>query len=352
MDVNVKSFDRSALESFAKSLGEPTYRGRQIFRWLYGKGATSFHQMSDLPVGLRERLVDVAEIETLRLVLLQTASDQTAKGLFSLSSGHQIETVLIPDFDEKGIANRLTVCVSSQVGCTMACSFCATGQMGFQKNLTAGEIFDQVWFMNQLAQERFGKPITNIVYMGMGEPMLNYDNVLSSIAILTDPNGLGLAPRRITVSTVGLARRIRTLADAGTRVNLAVSLHAPFENKRSSIMPVNRASGTNLSALKEALQYYGRKTGQRITYEYCMFAGFNDSVEDAVQLAKVVSWAPSKVNLIMYNVVAGLAFSRTPEIDLHTFLQVLVKYKVTVTVRRSRGQDIAAACGQLAIKGA
>jgi 23S rRNA (adenine2503-C2)-methyltransferase len=306
--------------------------------------------MTDLPRALRRELAERAVIDTLRLARLQTARDQTAKALFALSTGRHIESVLIPDFDEDGDMRRLTVCVSSQVGCAMGCSFCATGLMGFQQNLTVGEIFDQVWFMNELARERFGRPITNVVFMGMGEPLLNYDNVLGAVALLTHPEGMGLAPRRITVSTVGLARRIRQLADDGARFNLAVSLHAPTDDKRSSIMPVNRTASTDLAALKEAIRYYARKTGRPVTYEYCMFSGFNDSAADARHLAEVVAWAPSKVNLIMYNPVAGLGFTRTPEPRLDAFIRILVDAGVTVTVRRSRGQDIDAACGQLAVK--
>lgn len=258
--------------------------------------------------------------------------------------------MLIPDFDEEGDPRRLTVCVSSQVGCAMACSFCATGQMGFQQNLTSGEIFDQVWRMNALAQEQYGRGISNIVFMGMGEPLLNYDNVLRAIAALTSPDGMGLSPKRITVSTVGLARRIRQLADDGTKFNLAISLHAPSDEKRSSIMPVNRAASTDLTALKDAVQHYARQTGRGVTYEYCMFSGFNDSEDDARRLADVAAWAPSKVNLIMYNPVSGLGFAPTPEPKLNRFIRILVERGITVTVRRSRGQDIDAACGQLAVK--
>ncbi|HET6567198.1 MAG TPA: 23S rRNA (adenine(2503)-C(2))-methyltransferase RlmN [Rhodothermales bacterium] len=348
--VDLKALDRAGLEHFARGLGQPAYRGRQLFKWLFGKGATSFEEMTDLPLAFREALAEAAEIETIRPDVLQTARDGTIKGLFTLPSGRKIEAVLIPDFDEDGDPRRLTVCVSSQVGCAMACSFCATGQMGFQQNLTAGEIFDQIWQMNTLSEERYGGRISNVVFMGMGEPLLNYDNLLRAIGVITDAEGFGLSPKRITVSTVGLARRIKQLADEGTKFNLAVSLHAPTDEKRSSIMPVNRAAATDLAALKEAIRYYARKTGRGVTYEYCMFHGFNDAEEDARRLAEVAGWAPSKVNLIMYNPVAGLGFERTPEERLDRFIRVLVSRGVRVTVRRSRGQDIDAACGQLAAK--
>ena len=348
--VNIKALGLDELEVLAQSLGQPAYRGRQLFQWLYGKGAASFEAMTNLPKSFRQTLDEVAVLDTISRSALQTARDETAKGLFTLTSGRQVEAVLIPDLEQDGTARRLTVCVSSQVGCAMACSFCATGLMGFQQNLTPGEIFDQVRQMNTLAHERYGRGITNVVFMGMGEPLLNYDNVLRSLDVLTHTDGFGLAPRRITVSTVGLARRIKQLADDRPRVNLAVSLHAPTDDKRSSIMPVNRAAATDLTALKDALRHYTRTTGRRITYEYCMFHGFNDTAEDARHLADVVAWAPSKVNLIMYNPVEGLGFTRTSEEGLNAFIRILVQRGVTVTVRRSRGQDIDAACGQLAVQ--
>ncbi len=348
--LNVKALGLEGLEALTQSLGQPAYRGRQLFQWLYGKGVSTFEAMTNLPKTLRQTLTEVATLNVATRTTLQTARDGTAKGLYALSSGRHVEAVLIPDLDDEGAPKRLTVCVSSQVGCAMGCSFCATGLMGFQQNLTVGEIFDQVWDMHMLAQERYGRGITNIVFMGMGEPLLNYDTVLQSLDVLTHPDGLGLAPRRITVSTVGLARRIKQLADDQPRVNLAVSLHAPTDAKRSSIMPVNRAAATDLTALREALVYYTQTTGRRVTYEYCMFRGFNDTLDDARHLAEVAAWAPSKVNLIMYNPVEGLGFKRSHEKQLNAFIRILVDHGVTVTVRRSRGQDIDAACGQLAVK--
>lgn len=350
--TDLKSLGRSELEAFVRELGEPAYRGRQIFKWIYGKGATSFEEMTDLPKDFRERLDEVAVARRLEPTRLRTADDETAKALFTLPSGRSFETVLIPDLAPDGTPNRLTVCVSSQVGCAMGCAFCATGTMGFQENLNAGEIFDQAWCMNELAHARYGRGISNVVFMGMGEPFLNYDSVIGSIALLTASDGLDLSPRRITVSTVGLARRIRMLADDDPGVNLAVSLHAPTDEQRSAIMPVNRAASTDLSALQTAIEYYHGQTGRRVTYEYCLFHRRNDRIEDARRLAEITRWVPSKVNLIMYNPVEGLPFERTPDARLDAFIQQLVSEDVTVTVRRSRGQDIEAACGQLAVKSA
>ncbi len=346
--ADLKTMDRAKLEAFAESIGEPKFRGRQLFKWLYEKGVTSFDEMTDLPAGLRERLAEIAEIWSLSEVQRQTAKDKTVKVLYELPSGRHIETVLIPDFEDDGKARRLTVCVSSQVGCAMGCHFCATGLMGFHENLSAGQIFDQVRHMDTLARQRFDRGVSNVVYMGMGEPLQNYANVVKSTQLITE--ALGLAPKRITVSTVGLARRIRQLADDGAPFNLAISLHAPTDSQRSAIMPVNRSEKTDLEALKDAVQHYHAKTGKRVTYEYCMFDGINDSEADARNLARISRWAPCKVNLIMYNPVEGTAFTSTSEGHLNRFIRVLVDLGVRVTVRRSRGQDIDAACGQLAVK--
>jgi 23S rRNA (adenine2503-C2)-methyltransferase len=234
----------------------------------------------------------------------------------------------------------------------MGCTFCATGRMGFHQDLTASEIADQVIAMNRLSLNTFSRPVTNVVYMGMGEPMLNFQAVLDSVSLLSDARVLGLSPKRITISTVGLAARIRNLADANLGVNLAISLHAPDDTKRSSIMPINRKAKTDLRALRQSVVYYHKMTGAPITYEYCMFDGFNDTDQDAAHLAAVTRWAPSKVNLIMYNQVDGTGFRRTHDERLNAFIALLVGKGVRVTVRRSRGQDIAAACGQLAVASA
>lgn len=349
---DLRSLDQPALEALAVEMGEPRFRGRQLFKWVHEKGARSFDAMTDLPAAFRERLAEAATLGTLEEVRRQQATDRTVKSLFRLPSGRHVETVLIPDFHEDGRARRLTVCVSSQVGCAMGCTFCATGLMGFQENLTAGQIAEQVHRMDAVAQEAFGRGVTNVVYMGMGEPLQNYAAVVQSADLIC--GGLGLSPKRITVSTVGLARRIRQLADdqaegAAPAFGLAISLHAPTDAARSAIMPVNRSEKTDLAALRDAVRHYYERTGRPVTYEYCMFAGVNDSPETARDLARVASWAPSKVNLIMYNPVEGTGFGPTDEEGLDRFIRVLVDRGVRVTVRRSRGQDISAACGQLAV---
>lgn len=346
--VDLKTMGRADLESFVETLDEPAYRGRQLYNWIYARGETDFAAMTSLSKSLRRRLDEVATVSSIDVKRLQQSEDGTSKALFALPSGREAETVLIPSFDALGNAQRLTVCVSSQVGCAMGCSFCATGLMGFQENLSSGAIYDQVWVMNEEAQRRYDRPVSNVVFMGMGEPLLNYDAVLQSVALLTDEDTLNMSPRRITISTVGLARRIRDLADDDPRTNLAVSLHAPTDEQRSAIMPVNQSEKTSLDALEAAIRYYADTTGRPITYEYCLFAGVNDSVEDAKHLAEVTRWAPSKVNILMYNPVPSLPFERSTDAQLNRFVQALVAEGVTVTVRQSRGQDIDAACGQLA----
>ncbi|MBO6576343.1 MAG: 23S rRNA (adenine(2503)-C(2))-methyltransferase RlmN [Rhodothermales bacterium] len=352
--VELTSLSLEGMEALVARLGQPSYRAKQLYRWVYHSDAASVEAMSNLPAALRSALASETTLARLALTHRVQSRDQTIKLLFRLSSGRHVESVLIPDFATEndrygeGPATRLTVCVSSQVGCAMACSFCATGRMGFHQNLTAGEILEQVVLLDALAHKEFGRGVSNVVYMGMGEPLQNYQEVVRSVHLLRDEAGLGLSARRITISTVGLARRIRQLADDEVPANLAISLHAPDDTKRSSIMPVNRAAKTDLTALRDAVRHYASTTGKPVTYEYCMFSGFNDSVEDARNLARVCRWAPSKVNLIMYNPVPGLGFDRTEEKTLNAFIRVLVDGGVRVTVRRSRGQDIAAACGQLA----
>lgn len=348
--VDLKSLTRQELDKFCSELGLQSYRSDQIFQWLYQKGAGSFDEMTNLSKDLRSKLSEVARINRIAYVTHQESSDGTMKFLFRLQDeeNHKVEAVMIPDLYPDGAANRLTVCVSSQVGCVFGCSFCATGKMGFFRSLTHGEIVDQVQYINAVCEERFGKKITNIVYMGMGEPLHNYEAVVHSASIICDDLGISLSPKRITVSTVGLTKQIKKLADERQPFNLAISLHAADDEKRDEIMPIN--SSMNLQELKEAIQYYYAKLHRPVTYEYLLFDEFNDTPEDARKLAGIVRWVPAKVNIIMYNDVAGVALQGAREQRLDAFMQELVKHDVTATVRRSRGDDIDAGCGQLAIK--
>lgn len=348
--VNLKDLTEQELQEFSDELGLASFRSDQLFQWLYQKGVDSFDEMTNLSKDLRAELKEIAKVPTIEHVSQQESEDGTIKFLFRLQDEEdfKVESVLIPDFYPDGAANRLTVCVSSQVGCVFGCSFCATGKMGFFRSLTHGEIVDQVQYIDELAMEKYGKGITNVVYMGMGEPLHNYDAVVNSASIITDQRSIGLSPKRITVSTVGLTKQIKKLADERRPFNLAISLHAANDEKRDEIMPIN--SSMNLEKLKESVQHYYDKLHRPITYEYLLFDEFNDTPEDARQLAEIAQWVPSKINIIMYNEVGGVALKGAREDRLDQFMQELVARGITATVRRSRGDDIDAGCGQLAIK--
>lgn len=348
--VDLKSLTKTELSDYLKEMGLASYRADQVFQWLYQKGVSSFDEMTNLSKDLRSELSEKGEIRRAKEFQRQESKDGTIKFLFQLDdpAAYKVEAVLIPDFYDDGEANRLTVCVSSQVGCMFGCSFCATGKMGYFRNLTHGEIVDQVQAINELAENRFGKKITNIVYMGMGEPLHNYKAVTESVRIISDPLGIELSPRRITISTVGLTKQIKQLADENLGSNLAISLHAADDEKRNKIMPINES--LNLEKLEEAVRYYFDKNEKPLTYEYLLFDEFNDSAADAKKLVEIARWVPSKVNIIMYNNVAGVALQRAREDRLNAFMRILAKNHVTATVRRSRGDDIDAGCGQLAIR--
>ncbi|MCC5904598.1 MAG: 23S rRNA (adenine(2503)-C(2))-methyltransferase RlmN [Balneolaceae bacterium] len=345
-----KSLTKSELASLLEEFGLASYRSDQVFQWLYQKGADSFQEMTNLSKELRSELDEAAVIRKATVFKRQESKDGTIKFLFQLDdpNEYKVEAVLIPDFYDDGTANRLTVCVSSQVGCMFGCTFCATGKMGYFRNLTHGEIVDQVQAINEVTEERFGKKITNIVYMGMGEPFHNYKAVMESARIISDPLGIDLSPRRITISTVGLTKQIKQLARESLGVNLAISLHAADDEKRNQIMPINES--LNLEKLEDAVKFYFDQTQKPVTYEYLLFDGFNDSIDDAKKLVQIARWAPSKVNIIMYNNVAGVELKRAKEGRLNHFMKALSDASVTATVRRSRGDDIDAGCGQLAIR--
>ena len=300
--------------------------------------------MTNLSKTLRERLSEEFSFPVMEVDQVQRSSDGTIKSRFRLHDGHLIEAVLIPVPAD----DRYTVCVSSQVGCSLSCTFCATGRMKRARNLTAAEIFDQVWLVNEQCQETYGRGLTNIVYMGMGEPLLAYQPVMESIERITSEKGLGWSARRITVSTAGIAKAIRRLADDASKVNLALSLHAADDEKRNEIMPINESN--NLAVLMDALDYYYRTTRNRISYEYIAFQDFNDSIEDAKKLAKLCKRFPVRINIIEYNPIDNAPFRKATEHRIDDFAAYLRNQGIMVTVRRSRGKDIDAACGQLANK--
>ena len=341
---DIRQLSRGEVETLLLEQGEKKFRAKQVWEWLWKKGAHSFGEMTNLSKELRQLLENHFTINAITEDKVQRSLDGTIKTRFRLHDGHLIESVLIPVPDE----NRFTVCVSSQVGCSLTCKFCATGQMKRVRNLDAAEIYDQVVLVNRQAEEVFGHPLTNIVYMGMGEPLLAYRNVMESVERITSPDGLGMSPRRITISTAGIAKMIRQLADDETRVNLALSLHAPTDEKRNEIMPINEQN--NLEVLMDALEYFYKKTSNRLSYEYIAFRNFNDSLEDAGHLAKLCRRFPVRLNIIEYNPVEGVSFHKSSEDQIDRFAQYLSRQGVTVTVRRSRGKDIDAACGQLANK--
>ncbi|GLR18533.1 putative dual-specificity RNA methyltransferase RlmN [Portibacter lacus] len=300
--------------------------------------------MTNLSKDLREFLNEHFTINAISLDKFQKSNDGTIKSRFQLHDAHMIESVLIPVPYDK----RFTVCVSSQVGCSLTCKFCATGQMKRMRNLDPGEIYDQVVRVNQQSMETFGHPLTNIVYMGMGEPLLAYKSVMDSVALITGDHGLNMSPKRITISTAGIAKMITKLADDGVKFNLALSLHAADDVKRNEIMPINETN--TLDVLMDSIEYFYQKTRNRISYEYIAFKNFNDSIEDAKNLAKLCKRFPVKVNIIEYNPIEGVEFVKSKEDAVDEFASYLRNQDIMVTIRRSRGKDIDAACGQLANK--
>ncbi len=339
---DIRKLSPDELKAFFTAHGEPAFRAKQVHEWLWKKSATDFDRMTNLSVGLRDFLKEHFVINLLTVESKQVSSDQTIKSAFRLYDGNLIEGVLIPADD------RMTACVSSQVGCSLTCKFCATGYLDRKRNLEASEIYDQVVQIKRQAEEHYQTPLTNIVYMGMGEPLLNYANVLASIERITAPDGLNMAPRRVTLSTAGIAKMIKKLGDDEVKFNLALSLHAANDQKRDQIMPINESN--TLAALKEALQHFYRKTGTRVTYEYIVFHHFNDTLDDARELYNFTKHTPCKVNIIEYNPIAQADYRNATTDNLAQFAAFLEDKGVVVNVRRSRGKDIDAACGQLAGK--
>lgn len=342
--ADIRKMSPEELKQIVTSLGEPAFRAKQVYEWLWQKSARTFDEMTNLPKAFRQKLDDKYGIYCITTDKVQKSLDGTIKTRFLLHDGHKIESVLIPVPEE----DRYTVCVSTQVGCSLTCKFCATGQMKRIRNLDAAEIYDQYAEVNRQCMELYAHPLTNVVYMGMGEPLLAYKSTLDSVHLLTSPEGLNISPKRITVSTAGIGKMIRKLADQEVKFNLALSLHAADDVKRNEIMPINEQN--NLSELMDALRYFYEKTGNKISYEYITFRGFNDSLDDAAKLARLCRDFPVKVNIIEYNPIAGIELVKSEEDTINAFAKYLRNKDIMVTVRRSRGKDIDAACGQLANK--
>ncbi len=341
--TNIKSLSKEELKIFFVEHNEKPFRAAQVYEWLWKKQAASFEEMSNLSLGIRELLAANFSLHHVSIAELQISSDRTIKNAFRLHDGKITEGVLIPS------KTRMTACISSQVGCSLTCTFCATGKLDRLRNIDADEIFDQVALIKKQAEEHYKTPLTNIVYMGMGEPLLNYSNVLQSVNLIGAPDGLGMSPKRITVSTAGIAKMIKKLGDDQVKFNLALSLHAATDEKRSKIMPINEQN--SLVALGEALVYFHEKTGSRITFEYIIFKDFNDSIDDAKDLAAFCKQVPCKINIIEYNPIDDAQFEKADIKKTDDFARFLEeKCKLVVNVRRSRGKDIDAACGQLANK--
>lgn len=339
-DILTLSLDE--IKGFLKKNGEKDFRAKQIFEWLWKKPVSSFEEMTNISKELRKLLQDNFIIQSVSVEEIQISKDKTIKVAFRLFDGMLIEGVLIP------AENRATACISSQVGCNLGCEFCATAKIGLRRNLSVGEIYHQVVAIMKLAEEKYKLSLTNIVLMGMGEPLLNYDNVLKAMDWVSSDKGLGMSPQRITLSTVGLPRMIKKLADDKVKFNLAVSLHSANDKKRTEFMPVNKRN--SLAELSEALVYFNEKTGQRITFEYLLMEGINDSLKDAKELAEYCKSFPVKINIIEYNSTKDNRFKRSSNTAFDEFVTFLKGRNLVVNIRRSRGMDIDAACGQLAGK--
>ncbi len=339
---NIRNLNFPEIKAQFEAMGEKSFRAKQVFEWLWKKNAGTFEEMSNLSKDLREKLEIHFYIDKIVLDDQQISSDKTIKCAFEVEPGKVVEGVLIPT------TNRTTACISSQVGCSLSCTFCATGKLKLMRNLTAGEIVDQVVYLRDQAENRYRQTLTNIVYMGMGEPLLNYKNVLRSTEMLTSEEGLGISPRRITVSTAGIAKMIKKLGDDQVKFNLALSLHAANDKKRSQIMEINDSN--DLESLREALEYFHEKTGSRVTFEYIIFKDFNDNLEDAQELAAFCRCVPCKINIIEYNPIDDGGFKQADPVKVDAFAKYLEDRNLVVNIRRSRGKDIDAACGQLANK--
>ena len=339
---DIRALTKQQLRDFFVAQNDQAFRGNQVYEWLWHKGAHNFEDMTNISKTTRQMLIDNFVINHIEVDQMQQSSDGTIKNAVRLHDGLVVESVLIPS------KNRTTACISSQVGCSLNCSFCATARLKKMRNLNPDEIYDQVVSIDK--QSRFYKnhKLSNIVFMGMGEPLLNYNNVIEAIEKITMDEGLGMSPRRITLSTVGLPKMIKKLADDDVKFNLAVSLHSAIDEVRSKMMPINEKS--NLSELLESLQYWYAKTKKRITFEYVVWKNINDKQKDIEALVNYCKKIPAKVNLIEYNAIDDSEFQQADPKAIEYYVRELEKNNIIVNVRKSRGKDIDAACGQLANK--
>ncbi|KPK85094.1 MAG: hypothetical protein AMS27_08375 [Bacteroides sp. SM23_62_1] len=339
---DIRSLSLPEIEKYFTDIGESKYRAAQVYEWLWEKKVTDIDLMTSLPLSLRERLKNDFALPHLKTEIIQQGSDGTSKIGFRSPDNHIIEGVLIPS------GSRMTACISPQAGCALNCSFCATGKLGFKRDLTPLEIFDQVTGLEKLAREMSVKRLSNIVLMGMGEPLLNYDNVCHAVKMISSGKGIGYSPRRIIISTAGITKNIRRIADDRLPVSLAISLHTANNKKRELIMPVTKSNP--VTEIADAIKYYHQKTGSRISYEYLLLRDFNDTLSDARELAHFCRISPCKINLIEYNEVEGSPFKRSAPEKTYEFMKFLQSRNLVVNLRKSRGADIDAACGQLAGK--
>ena len=342
MKIDIRSLSEDQIVDFFKDKGFDSYRGKQIYEWIWKKSTYSFDEMTNLSKDLRLMLNSNFVINHVEVDKIQKSSDGTIKNAVKLFDDYTVESVLIPT------DNRTTACVSSQVGCSLDCKFCATSKLKRMRNLNPDEIYDQVVTINNQSLKYFKRSLSNIVFMGMGEPLMNYNNLIESIEKISSDKGLNISQKRIVVSTSGIPKMIKKLADENLKVNLALSLHSAIEETRNSIMPFS--TKFSLEDIKESLLYWYSKTKRRITFEYIVWKGINDSVEDINALINYCKYIPSKVNLIEYNSIGDENFKSASQSMINLYKDLLEKNKITVTVRRSRGKDIDAACGQLANK--
>ncbi|WP_010228916.1 23S rRNA (adenine(2503)-C(2))-methyltransferase RlmN [Gillisia marina] len=339
---DIRALTKEQLQEFFVAQGDKSFRGSQVYEWLWNKSAHSFEDMTNISKATRQMLEDNFVINHIRVDQMQRSSDGTIKNAVRLHDNLTVESVLIPT------PKRTTACVSSQVGCSLDCKFCATATLKRMRNLNPDEIYDQVVAIDNESRLYFDKPLSNIVFMGMGEPLMNYNNVMKAVEKITSKEGLGMSSKRITISTSGVPKMIKKLADDETKVKLAVSLHSAIDEIRTTIMPFNATFP--LEDLREALEYWYLKTKSRITYEYIVWEGINDTRKDAEALVRFCKYVPCKVNLIEYNPIDDGVFQQASSDATHMYESMLERNGITVTVRRSRGKDIDAACGQLANK--